>query len=272
LNVCTILSYTIYFVINAPSCYETAYGQYIYILLLSGKYLNVKAGRWRNVLDLFASLVFPLLFGLLFDSISGKNRDLDGVNLHVQISPPALLYSQFLIWLGVYFSPLLSIMILINILFSFFSHRLYLYIRSLRSDSYKRVFVWNAYRLKYMIYLFAYIILIVSVTSFAVFTTQIKPSETCGPFRHLNASFEVIEHFLTDYQTSVLWISLINFLTSPGLLYFLGVTFFIIAYKLRHEGLAEKQVIFNKTISRLIFFIIFSSYLYVKVILIVKKI
>lgn len=179
----------------------------------------------------------------MFDFIYGKkNRDFDGINIHVQISPPSLLYSQFLLWIGIYFSPLLSVMVLLNILFSFISHRLYLYIRSRQSDSYKRVFIWNAYRLEYLIYLLAYIILIVSATCFAVFTTQIKPSENCGPFRDLNASYEVIGNFLKNYQTSVLWISIINFLTSPGLIYFLGITFFVVAYKLKHEGLAEKQV------------------------------
>jgi hypothetical protein len=75
-----------------------------------------------------------------------------------------------------------------------------------------------------------------------VFTTQIKPSGNCGPFGHLNGSYDVIGNFINEQHTSVLWLSIINFLTSPGLIYFLGVTFFIVAYKLRHEGLAEKQV------------------------------
>lgn len=133
-------------------------------------------------------------------------------------------------------------MILLNIIFSYISHRLYLSIRSRRSDSYKRVFIWNAYRLEYLIYLLAYIILIVSVTALTVFTTQIKTSENCGPFRHLNVAYEVIGNFVNERHMSVLWRSIINFLTSPGLIYFLGVTFFILVYKLRHEGLAEKQV------------------------------
>ncbi len=37
LNFCTILSFTIHFFINTSSCYETTYGQYIYILLLAGR-------------------------------------------------------------------------------------------------------------------------------------------------------------------------------------------------------------------------------------------
>ena len=133
-------------------------------------------------------------------------------------------------------------MILINLLFSYFSHRLYLFIRSRRSDSYKRVFIWNAYRLKYLIYLLAYLILIISITSFVVFTTQIKPSEDCGPFRNLNASYEVIGKFLNTTETSVIWVPIINFASSPGLIYFLVITFSTIVYKLKHEGLAEKQV------------------------------
>jgi hypothetical protein len=164
-------------------------------------------------------------------------------------------------------------MILLNILFSFISHRLYLYIRSHRSDSSKRVFIWNSHRLEYLIYLLAYILLIVSATCFAVFTTQIRPSTNCGPFRHLNGSYEVIGNFLYEYQTSVLWTSIINFLTSPGLIYFLGITFFIIAYKLRHEGLAEKQVKFSREI-RDLFYIdlcIFSLCLYEKIIWKVKN-
>ena len=59
-------------------------------------------------LDLLASLILPLFLGLFFDLISSKTtRVFDGINLHVQISPPVLLYSQFLILLGTYFSPLL---------------------------------------------------------------------------------------------------------------------------------------------------------------------
>jgi hypothetical protein len=165
-------------------------------------------------------------------------------------------------------------MILFNILFSFLSHRLYLYIRSRRSaDSSKRVFIWNSHRLDYLIYFLAYILLIVSATCFAVFTTQIQPSPNCGPFRDLSGSYKVIENFLYDYQTSVLWTSIINFLTSPGLIYFIGITFFIIAYKLRHEGLAEKQVKFLREILHLFYIdlCIFSLYLYVKIILKVKN-
>lgn len=196
---------------------------------------------------MFASLVFPFVFGLLFDCLSSqKRRDYDGINLHVQLSPPMLLYSQFLIWVGIYFAPLLSIMVLLNIAFSFLSHRFYLFVRSRRSDSYKRVFVWNAYSLEYFIYLLAYFLLVVSATCFAVFTTQIQPSRTCGPFQHLNGSYEVMGNFVYGgYKGSALWISVINFLTSPGLIYFLGVTFFIVVYKLRHEGQAEKQVMCN---------------------------
>jgi hypothetical protein len=37
LNICTILSFTIYFFTHTYSCYETIYGQYMYILLLAGR-------------------------------------------------------------------------------------------------------------------------------------------------------------------------------------------------------------------------------------------
>ena len=181
--------------------------------------------------------------GLLFDLITrGKNRNYDGINIHVQLSPPVLLYSQFLIWLGIYFSPLLSVMILFNLMFSFLSHRLYLFIRSRRSDPSNLVYVWNSQRLEYIVYLFGYFLLIISVTSLVVFTTQIQPSEHCGPFSSQKAPYDVIGDRLKDFQTSSLGASLINFLTSPGLVYFLGVIFFVIVYKYRKEGLAEKQV------------------------------
>jgi hypothetical protein len=84
---------------------------------------------------------------------------------------------------------------LINILFSYISHRLYLYICLRHSDSYKRVFILNAYRLKYLIYLLGYILLIISATCFAALKTQIKPSKNCRPFRHLNGSYEIIGIF-----------------------------------------------------------------------------
>lgn len=194
-------------------------------------------------LDLLASLILPLVLGLFFDFISGKTTPIfDGINLHVQITPPALLYNQFLILLGTYFALLLPLLILINLLFSFVSHRLYLWIRSYRSDSHKRVFIWNVYRLEYLVYLLAYIVLIVSATAFVIFTTQIQSSEDCGPFLRGTIPSDVIGKFLDQRELSVLWRSIITFLTSPGFIYFLGVTFIILVYKLRHEGLAEKQV------------------------------
>ena len=175
--------------------------------------------------------------------ISNENTPaFDGINIHVQIHAPVLLYSQFLILIGTYFSPLLPVMILLNLLFSSISHRLYLWIRSRRSDSHKRVFVWNAFRLENLIYLLGYMILIVSVTAFVVFTTQIKSSGNCGPFDRFDMPSNVIGNFVNERHLSVLWRSVITFLTSPGLIYFLGVIFFILVYKLRHEGLAEKQV------------------------------
>ena len=108
------------------------------------------------------------------------------------------------------------------------------------------MFIWNAYRLENLVYLLAYIVLIVSATAFVVFTTQIKSSGNCGPFRRYDMPSNVIGKFLDQRQLSVLWRSVITFLTSPGLIYFLGVTFVIIVYKLRHEGLAEKQVNHSK--------------------------
>lgn len=104
------------------------------------------------------------------------------------------------------------------------------------------MFIWNAFRLENLNYLLAYLILIVSVTTFVIFTTQIKSSGNCGPFDRFDMPANVITHFINERHLSVLWKSVVTFLTSPGLIYFLGVMFFIIVYKLRHEGLAEKQV------------------------------
>lgn len=45
LNISTILSFIIYFFINKSSCYETIFGQFIYILLLAGKIFILKNNR-----------------------------------------------------------------------------------------------------------------------------------------------------------------------------------------------------------------------------------
>ena len=246
LHACTILSFTIHFFIGSHSCYETAYGQYIYILLLGGKSKNSSLDRRQSGsidIDLFLSLVLPFLFGFLCDLLPKRGKlSLDGINIQLQLSAPMLLYSQFLIWLGVYFAPLLPVLVIFNVLFSFISHRLYLFIRSRRSDPYKNVLAFDAYQLECNTYLFAYILLIISVTSFLVFTTQVKPSHDCGPFRYLNSSYEVISDIYYGDQRSVYLVSIINFVTSPGFIYFLGIIFFVLTYKLRNEGLAEKQV------------------------------
>ena len=229
------------------SCYETTYGQYIYILLLAGEWTKSSLGRRQSRsidLDLFLSLILPFLLGFVCDLLPKRGKlSLDGINVQLQLTTPMLLYSQFLLWLGIYFAPLLPVLVIVNLLFSFISHRLYLSIRSRRSDPYENVFAFDTYQLESNTYLMAYILLIISVTSFLVFTTQLKPSRDCGPFRHLNSSYEVISNVYYGDQRSVLLVSIINFVTSPGFIYFLGIVFFVLTYKLRNEGLAEKQVV-----------------------------
>lgn len=198
---------------------------------------------------MFASLVVPLVFGFLCDLIALKaGPNLDGINIQVQLSLPSLLYAHFLIWIGIYYGPFIPILTLINIIFSYASHTAYFYIRSISLNSALRVLAWNAQRLEYVFYLLAYILLIFSITCFTVFTTQLSPSDSCGPFRSFNHSYDVITNYLNDYPSSVLWITIIDYLRSTGFIYFLAVLFFFISFKFRQEGLAEKEVKFNRFI------------------------
>ena len=235
----------IYFFINRSGCYEKTYVQFIYLFLLAGEYIDLnETNKIVICLDLIASLILPFVLGSIFDLLTKKNsREFDGINVHVQLTPPTLLYSQFLIWISIYFAPLISIMILFNLLFSYLSHRIYIHLRSKQADSIYRVFIWNAHRLEYVFYSFAYILIIVSVTSFIVFTTVISPSGACGPFQSFHYSYQVMEESLNQLRTSVLLVSILDYLSSPGFIYFIVMLFIVLSYKLKQEQLAEKQVV-----------------------------
>jgi hypothetical protein len=193
-----------------------------------------------RILDMFASLLLPCLSALACDWALGKRVcPLDGINLHVQSSAPILIYTQFLIWMGIFFAPLLPILSLINLVLSFVSHHVYLLIRS---SSFDGISIGSSEQLQHAFYLLNYVALIVSVTTFSVFTTQAEPSSTCGPFATLETPYNAIELYTNKLLTSALWDSIVSFLTSPGLIYFIGVVLISLIYKLREEALAAKQV------------------------------
>ncbi|CAF1056651.1 unnamed protein product [Didymodactylos carnosus] len=268
LNASLIVSLIVYFyqqrseLEKLNNCWENGFGQIFYIL---------------SLIDIFFSIVSVLFFGSLMDlivqlfltdsivkksttansSMDKKNKKVlykysrmfDGINIHVQITPTQLLYSQLLIWIGTYFSPLLVLLQLLNILFSFWTYRFYIFLRDISCNqrrkiaTIKRVYIWNAYRLNNMFYLLSFFCLTLAITCFVIFSTQLETSSNCGPFAHYNRTYEVIEELIPK-QKSVVVVSIINFLSSPGLTYFGLIIFIIVAYKFKHEASAEKELVF----------------------------
>lgn len=179
---------------STSNCWQTRLGEEIYRLV---------------VLDFIASLfgvclhfARSMLHKRFMTKISRQEFDIARNTLN-------LIYNQTLFWIGFYFSPLMSVMIVIKLIFTFYVKRYELkryYQRPSQS--------WRAAQTQTLFLALTFLSIIVILFTIGYVITNVK-SDECGPFRdHPHTWDFIVDGILSLKRDSPFW-SIVSKLTRP---------------------------------------------------------
>lgn len=212
-----------FWIINSTShCWQTDLGEEIYRLI---------------VLDFIASI-----FGMCLQF----TRSIFYKRLSTKIPRPEfdiarntlnLIYNQMLFWMGFYFSPLMSLIIVIKLIFTFYVKRY-----ELKKCYQQSSQPWRAAQTQTLFLALAFICMIVVLFTIGYIITSVE-SDDCGPFRNYSHTWDfIVDGMLSLKRDSVFW-SLVSKLARPvtGAVILVGMC--ITVYCLRAKTEASKEML-----------------------------
>ncbi|XP_022915782.2 transmembrane channel-like protein 7 [Onthophagus taurus] len=166
---------------NEYKCWETFIGQHIYRLALT---------------DFATHLIITFLINLpraiLEKSTNNKFIKFIGEQ-HFDLPKNVLdiVYMQTLCWLGTFYTPFLPVIYVIILFFMFYVKKFVITVNSKPCKMIHRASTSNFMFMNMLLISF-----IVAVFPVAYTIGELKPSESCGPFRGLNTAWEIVERTL----------------------------------------------------------------------------
>ncbi|CAL1686846.1 unnamed protein product [Lasius platythorax] len=212
-----------FWIINSTShCWQTNLGEEIYRLI---------------VLDFIASI-----FGMCLQF----TRSMLNKRLSKKISRPEfdiarntlnLIYNQILFWMGFYLSPLMSLIIVIKLIFTFYIKKY-----ELKKCYQQSSQPWRAAQTQTLFLALAFIGMIVVLFAIGYIITNVE-SNDCGPFRNYSHTWDfIVDGMLSLKRDSAFW-SIVSELARPvtGAAILVGMC--IAVYCLRAKTEASKEML-----------------------------
>ncbi|KAL4239335.1 Transmembrane channel-like protein 5 [Mactra antiquata] len=150
-----------------------------------------------------------------------------------------LIYSQALCWLGMYFAPLLSLIMIIKLFIIFYVKRV-----SVIQNCKPSLRPWRASRAHtiFMGFLFCFFILATAAVACAVIF--IKPSTTCGPFRNHTTSYEVVVQLVDGWKEEYEVLhTIVKVISSSGFIAATLVVLLVLTYYMRIVMVGHKEMV-----------------------------
>ncbi|KYM84184.1 Transmembrane channel-like protein 5 [Atta colombica] len=212
----------VFWIIHSMShCWQTHLGEEIYRLI---------------ILDFIASLFGAFLHftrSVLYKRYSTKVGKLE---FDIARSTLNLIYNQMLFWMGFYFSPLISVMIMIKLIFTFYMKRYELKRYYQRPSQ-----PWRAAQTQTLFLALTFLSIIVILFTIGYVITNVK-SDECGPFRnHLHTWDFIVDGMLSLKRDSTFW-RVISELASPVTSAVILIGMSIAVYCLRAKAEASKEI------------------------------
>lgn len=184
----------VFWIINSTSlCWQTHLGEEIYRLIV----LDFIASIFGACLQFTRSV----LYKRLSTKVGRSEFDIARNTLN-------LIYNQTLFWLGFYFSPLMSVMIVIKLIFTF-------YVKKYELKRYQRPSQpWRAAQTQTLFLALVFVSIIAVLFTMGYIITNVK-SDECGPFRNHHHTWDfIVDGMLSLKRDSPFW-SAISELARP---------------------------------------------------------
>ena len=183
-----------------PMCWETAVGEKFYTLTL---------------MDLIIQTGMVLLVDIPRVKLLKCSPMLSTIEFNIPKHTLDIIYSQTICWMGVFFSPLISLITFVKLFVIFYLRLGYLSFLCKPSSS-----LYEASKISSIMKIFLLISFASSLFPIAYIISQMEPSEICGPFRGVATTTTTITTFYSGVVEDLIagW----EALPGKNFLYFLG--------------------------------------------------
>ncbi|XP_076345206.1 transmembrane channel-like protein 6 [Tachypleus tridentatus] len=208
---------------NASICWETELGQELYRL---------------QVVDLLFVLFISTFLGEFVRKIVHKFccTSVSSPEFNIANNILDLIYTQTLAWLGAFYSPLLSVVVIIKLIIIFYTKRF-----SVMSNCEPSLKPWRAAHgtTVFLTLILIHLLLTVAAFGCSIFLENVSPSNDCGPFRGIQA----VDILVRDPKEQG-WLAVVfRLLTSAPVI--AGILLFLLVgvYYLRATAKAHKNIV-----------------------------
>jgi hypothetical protein len=216
---------------SCPSCWETVIGQKFYA---------------NAVVNIIASVIGTIVFDALQNLVSRVKWPIIGNYFSREFDVPEniidLMETQIIFWLGSFFCPMISIILVLHLLILFYVKR---YSMQLNLEPSKDLYLAAKKDLGFLfILLFTGLVCIVPV-GYAI--ARLVPSSSCSPFRRSSFIYSVIEDRIEELNCSIQ--AIVGFIVSSSFLVILILFLMLVCLglilvlyaKSKHVDLLVKQ-------------------------------
>ncbi|CAD5111150.1 DgyrCDS488 [Dimorphilus gyrociliatus] len=191
--------------VDCKPCWESFMGEQIYRLVIVDFFFTI-------LFTLFSELIRFLVHKCFKSRIDKPEFDIARNTLN-------LIYSQSLVWLGTFYSPLLSLIQVIKFFVLFYIKRYSLTLFCRPSSK-----LWKAAKTQTFFLLFIFVSLLLCVIAVAFSMISLKPSQSCGPYQEFNTTYQVITEPFNKWSGKLNWLKEIIKLITSDVFFFLILT------------------------------------------------
>ncbi|XP_067006643.2 transmembrane channel-like protein 5 isoform X1 [Anabrus simplex] len=205
------------------SCWETSLGQEVYRLVLMDFLIAIVGTS-------LSELVRRRIYETLWKGIGVPEFDIARNTLN-------LIYNQTLFFVGFFFSPLLSFIIVIKMFITFYIKKI-----GVLKNCQPSVRSWRAAQTQTVFLVLSFLSLLGVIIAYGYILTQVKASN-CGPFRGYDNMYQMILEELFQLKQDSDFFKFIMFFTKPGVVAGILVAMCVGVYYLRAQSKAQEHMV-----------------------------
>ncbi|XP_055912980.1 transmembrane channel-like protein 5 [Eupeodes corollae] len=205
-------------------CWETAVGQEIYRLVVSDFLINI--------------FIVPLLDVFRANVLARRWPKIEKPNFDISQNSLGLVFNQTLLWVGLLFSPLLALVLVVKMALTFYVKKTTL-IYLCKSPKH----MWRSAQTQTLYLVFTFLSLLGVILTLGYIMTQVPVSRKCGPFRDYVFMFQIfINGVLKLQQNDWVWGALMT-LIRPAVVGGILLAMMVMVYYLRSKSKARGKMV-----------------------------
>ncbi|XP_059609455.1 transmembrane channel-like protein 5 [Phlebotomus argentipes] len=200
-------------------CWETAIGQEIYRLVIVDFVISIAGVTLYQIVKSILSKSFP--------AIGAPEFDISQASL-------SLVFNQTLFFIGLLYSPILPVIVIVKMILMFYILKAIL-IKYCKPPAK----LWKSTQTHTLYLVMSFLSLLGVLVANGYVMTQVKVSQTCGPFRNFNFMYEIVTQNIAKLTKEHLFWRIVVSITRPAFVGGILLGMCVIVYYLRSKSRAR---------------------------------